>query len=178
MYMKKIIIISILIILVISAFLFVKGSISTQQPNGGENSGINLPTNGNVTPSGSSTILIRTADNSTIELHNFLTDSLTYKDDMNEGYYFLGNNFQQTESDPEFVIQYIAETNSFIIALYQEPLAQARKNAEQYLIDNLGLSEEQMCSLRYSVSVPKDVNDFFAGHSLGFSFCPGSFPLE
>jgi len=45
------------------------------------------------------------------------------------------------------------------------------------LLQQLGISEQDACRLRYSVSVPFSVNPLYSGKNLGFSFCPGATPL-
>lgn len=179
--MKKYLIIIIAFILVTTAvwYLFV-----SQQPsvsNDGDTPTTTFPAGGGLSTN-SATLTIQTISGDNLEIHNFLNDSDIVKDAINDGYYYLGNHFstndQTPQSNPEYVIEYIAETNFFAIGLFREPLAQSRRNVEEYLMTKLGLSEEQMCSLNYSMSVPRRVNEHLAGTSFLFSFCDGSYPLE
>jgi len=48
---------------------------------------------------------------------------------------------------------------------------------ERDLMAKLGITEDAMCQLNYMVSVPYWVNEYYAGESLGFSFCPGATQL-
>jgi hypothetical protein len=120
-------------------------------------------------------------DSSTTLAEQVLHDSDTKSDPDNSGQYFLGNALNpenSTASDtPPYVITYIAGTNSFSIALLQEPIGAARMEAEQYLMQHFSLTEGQMCALDYTVSTPAYVNSTYAGTSLGFSFCPGAVQL-
>lgn len=140
---------------------------------------VGLPVAGSATqgsgPSAQGSSFIKTAD--------FLSDPATIKDPINDGYYYLGYHVYEGVSDPTatttppYVIAYIAATQYFNIALMQEPIGQTRRDAEQYLMARLGISETQMCKLNYMVSVPDRVNTSFSGRNLGFSFCPGAIAL-
>ena len=108
----------------------------------------------------------------TITVKNFLADPGTkeyYTD-----YYYLGN--QPTAPAP-YVIEYIASTHFFNISLLQEPIGQARAQAEAYLLEHLGISKDQLCMLNYMLSTPDSVNSTYSDENLGFSFCPGAVPL-
>jgi len=99
----------------------------------------------------------------------------TVEDMVNPGHYHLGYHFTEGGNEKiPYAIDYIDTTDFFNIVLYQEPINQSRKKAEQYLMTHLGISQDQMCTLRYMVSVPYSVSEFYTGTSLGFSFCPGS----
>jgi hypothetical protein len=96
-------------------------------------------------------------------------------DQYNPGYYYIGYHYdEETTEEPPYVIQYIESTQFFNITLLKEPLAETRRSAEQYLLQRLGVTEAELCVLQYTVAVPNRVNSFYAGESLGFSFCPGA----
>lgn len=98
-----------------------------------------------------------------------------------KGYFYLGyhasgagvDNVTATDSPP-YLIEYIATTQYFNIELLSEPIGPIRLDAEQFLMNDLGVSQSQMCQLNYMLSVPASVNSEFAGKNLGFSFCPGA----
>lgn len=125
---------------------------------------------------------VKTADGNTVVTRNFIKNTNTVEDPANRGNYYLGNHlpFDGTTpaKSPSYVIEYIAATQYFNVILYAEPLSRARIEAEQYLLGALGITREQMCFLDYTVSVPNFVNEYYTGRNLGFSFCPGSIPLE
>ncbi len=77
-----------------------------------------------------------------------------------------------------FDIVFNEENGSFAIGLTEEPIAQARREAEMYLQQQLNISSEQMCQLNIFVGVPYKVNTFYSGRNLGLSFCPNSVSLE
>jgi hypothetical protein len=122
-------------------------------------------------------ILIKTPNSGVIASKNFLADPKTVADPVNTGYYYLGNNTFQDQTDVPYMIEYIASTQYFNIEILQEPLGKTRKDAEQYLLSKLGISESQLCSLDYMLSVPNSVSSLYAGTNLGFSFCPGAVQL-
>lgn len=119
----------------------------------------------------------------TIQTVNFMNDPATVKDPINSSHYYLGYHVNegvpdQTASDnPPYTITYISETQYFNVALLQEPIGIIRKEAQQYFMARLGISQDQMCRLNYMVSVPNRVNSQFSGRNLGFSFCPGATKL-
>ena len=180
--MKKILIIISLIILVgITGFMYVQNSTDQVQPGEIEKNN-NFPDIDSTRPVSAQNIIIEIADGGTIEVSNFLVGSDVIIDSMNEGHYFLGNQFPTVDTPrsdrPAYIIDYNSEISYFNIALLEEPLNDSRQQAEAYIKNRLGFTEEQMCSLKYTVSVPYTVNDYFSGRNLGFSFCSGSFPLE
>jgi len=129
---------------------------------------------------GGTTYMVPISSGASIATKDFLRDPATVSDPVNPGYYYLGYH-QSTGpadatamADPPYVIAYIATTHYFNIGLYQEPIGQVRKEAEQYLLKMLGISQEAACALKYMVSVPEDVNAIYASQNLGFSFCPGA----
>lgn len=115
-----------------------------------------------------------------VQADAIITDPATTKDPINSGYYYLGYHVSEGVPDstatvnPPYIITYISATHYFNIALLQEPIGPVRIEAEQYLMTRLGITENQMCSLDYMVSVPYRVNLQFSGKNLGFSFCPGA----
>lgn len=154
----------------------------SQSGTGEPTSPIVFPDSGNVGINKEESLTIVTSTGATFSVRNFLSDSETVKDDSNEGFYYLGNHFPVEESasaaSPEYVIGYIEKTDFFNIGLFREPIAESRRSAEQFLMASLGVAEEQMCQLDYTVSVPHWVNEFYAGKNLKFSFCPGAVQLE
>ena len=120
---------------------------------------------------------------SSISTRDFLSDTQTISDPNNPGYYYLGYHQSTGPEDeaatvaPPYVISYIASTHYFNIGLYKEPIGQTRRDAEQYLLKALGVGQNDLCTLKYMLSVPEDVNSVYAGQNLGFSFCPGAVKL-
>lgn len=107
----------------------------------------------------------------------FLQNPNISEDANNPGNYFIGNQPGTEVGNRPYLITYTAETKYFNITLTQEPIGQARKNAEAYLMETLSLTEDQMCGLDYTVYTPTTVNNQYAGTNLGFSFCPGAVKL-
>ncbi|MES2202858.1 MAG: hypothetical protein V4474_00815 [Patescibacteria group bacterium] len=111
---------------------------------------------------------------------DILKDPQTKEDSNNKGHYFVGNYINpavNTSPTVPYVIEYIAATDYFNIALMQEPLGSARMQAEQYLMQHLGITQTEMCHLKYMVTTPAWVSTAYANTSLGFSFCPGATKL-
>jgi hypothetical protein len=188
--------IGVIVGLTVLVFWFIGGrhsqtAISGTQPVGlpvansvGNSTDTTVPTGvTSATSSLGSTISISTVSGGVIQTSNFISDPATAKDPVNTGYYYLGYHVNEGAPDatatstPPYIIEYIAPTEYFNIALLQEPIGSVRGEAEQYLMAHLGISESQMCQLNYMVSVPDSVNDYYASQNLGFSFCPGAVTL-
>jgi len=137
----------------------------------------------NTTSALETTMSISNVNGESVKIKNFINDSTTTKDPINSGYYYLGYHIYEGVSDstvtdnPPYIITYISATQYFNIALLQEPIGTTRLASEQFLISNLGISQDQMCLLKYMISVPNRVNSQYAGKNLGFSFCPGATKL-
>jgi len=141
-----------------------------------------VSTTGSTSPSVSSvpTTYLPTASGGTIVAHDPTQDPSTKTLSVNPGHYYLGNAPDPSSSKPPsapYIIEYIASTHYFGVELTQEPIGQARIEAEQYLMQHLGITQDQMCQLKYMVSVPWYVNQVYTGENLGFSFCPGAVAL-
>ena len=78
----------------------------------------------------------------------------------------------------DFNVVFNAHNGSFAVALLKEPIAKSRTEAEQYLLNTLQISQQQLCSLTTYVGVAYNVNQFYSGKNLGFSFCPGAVQLQ
>jgi hypothetical protein len=138
---------------------------------------------GSAQTGGGSTISISTADGSTISVRDPRKDPSTKEDPLNAGQYYMGYHQPEGVSDPTatenppYVINYIAATQFFNIAILQEPIGQSRKQMETYLMQHLGITQDQMCRLKYMVGVPARINQLYAGQDLRFSFCAGATEL-
>lgn len=138
------------------------------------------------TTQGESVMEITTYGGNTVLAKDFIHNGTTINDTANNGRYLLAGNLGYCISDPNqcqaapaknFSVYYDSAVQSFIITLTEEPLGQARNDAEQFLFATLGLTQSQMCSLNYLVGVTKYVSDQYAGKNIGFSFCPGATTL-
>ncbi|MEA2701513.1 MAG: hypothetical protein QOE22_222 [Candidatus Parcubacteria bacterium] len=111
--------------------------------------------------------------------YSFLEREDAKEDLYNPGYYHIGYQpeYNPDSPGPPYLITYTKETGYFNIVLLSEPIGETRRAAEQFLKARLGLSEDEMCSINYSLGAPVWVNSTFAGVELGFSFCPGAVPL-
>lgn len=77
----------------------------------------------------------------------------------------------------DYQILFFPNDSYFLISLFVEPLGQTRRDAEAALRTKLPLTDTQLCALNSEVMTTADVNETYAGSSLGLSFCPGSTKL-
>lgn len=110
----------------------------------------------------------------TLSVRNFIADADVFEDSRNPGLYELGN---EPGKSVRYSIEYIAQTGFFNITLLEMPLATARAEAETEVRKRLGLSDLQLCALRYSVAVPAFVSADASGVDYRFSFCSDTVSL-
>jgi hypothetical protein len=165
---KLLLLIASLLVLVLIAFVVVlmnnKGKDGTQ-----DHGQVTFPTDvGNMT-----------TGSSTQQGGSFLDSSEVHEDSDNPGTYYIGNRLEEGQSvqDYPYLITYLSDTKYFNVVISQEPIGEARVQAERYLMQFLRLTQDQMCALDYTVSVLNSVNSQYAGENIGFSFCPGAVKL-
>ena len=132
------------------------------------------------------TVSIPAVSGGFIETVDFMHNGVTIPDTANPGRYLLAGNLGycikdtskcQAGNTTDFNIFYDSIAKAFTIALLKEPLGQTRLQMEQTLMQTLGIAQQQMCSLNYYVGTISDLNSFYAGKNLGFSFCSGATAL-
>ncbi len=180
--------VAVLGIVVVGGMLLLGGSTpatpATQSPgtSGSTNVGSTGGNTSGVTSTGGpaeSSITLTAYDGGAVTVRDFKKDSDVLPNQINKGYYTLG--YQPTEATTTsgaptspYLVTYVDTTQYFNITLLQEPLKATRAAAEQYLGAKLGLPQVEMCRLKYMLSVPASVSEFYTGQNLGFSFCPGA----
>lgn len=76
-----------------------------------------------------------------------------------------------------FSLTFNTSNDYFVVSLIKEPIGAARLAAETYVVQLLGITQDDACRLNYSIIVLENVNPVYAGKNLGFSFCPGALSL-
>ena len=172
-----------LIVAGITVFVVLKIFVSpaTPAPTTGSNNTYPGPSTVGVTRSDTEdTVTIATYNGGTMAVRDFKKDATTAQDVVNKGYYYLGYHAITDRPDPTaianppYVIEYIDKTQYFNITLLQEPLNATRKAAERDIMNRLGLTENELCFLKYTVATPASVSELYSNINLGFSFCPGA----
>jgi hypothetical protein len=132
------------------------------------------------------TVQVPLSNGTKIVTQDFVHNGTTFQDPSNAGTYYVAGSSGVCNPDgscphagtaTNYTIQYYANDGSFNIALADEPLGEVRKAAEQNLMKSLGITQEQMCYLNYSVITSTYVSQKYGGINLGFSFCPGATQL-
>lgn len=117
---------------------------------------------------------------------DFIHNGVTIADPANAGMYYLAGGPGYCNPDgtcpsgapaSDFIVTYDSAQQAFNIALTQEPLGQARKDAEQFMLATLGVTQSGLCALRYYIGTDVYTNEQYAGINLGFSFCPDATAL-
>jgi len=174
------------VLVVVGAYLFLAQNRVpvTEEPSGG----ITFPASGGVSGGGSGTqpLLLTLATGERIPVNNFLANGVTFADPANAGSYYLAGKLEYCLEDgtcpdtntPKFSILFFEQGQSFSISLNEEPLKESRLAAETYLMNALGISKQEMCSLSYLLGTTVSVNEMYGSiTNLEFSFCEGAVPL-
>ena len=135
---------------------------------------------------GEKSISVATRDGGSLVVRDFMNNGVTAADVQNPGTYYLAGSIGYCLEDgrcpsgapaERFKLAYDAPEQFFTIALTDEPLGMARKEAEAFFVEALGVPKEQVCALKYYIGTTSYVNEFYAGKNLGLSFCPGAVKL-
>ncbi len=179
--MKRAIIITLGVVLVLGALgigYYVLLSLREEAEPMGPSTG--FPTSGTVTNVETvARMPVQASNGASVEVHDF-TKSGAVEDTANPGNFYLAcsdPSCSATVAKDDFTIVYFGAEQSFVIGLTKEPLREAREHAERFFLTALGISETQACALNVFVSTDEGTNPFFAGESLGLSFCPGAVTL-
>ncbi len=160
-------------------------SSTTQNP-------VTLPSSGNAivqvtgTLGSVTTMTVRASGTGSIATNDFIHNGTTIPDTANKGRYLLAGDLEYCVTNPadckagsttDYNIIYDNTSQSFTIALLTEPIGRTRLAAEQFLLQTLGITQEQMCKLNYYVGTTYLINSFYSSKNLGFSFCPDATKL-
>ncbi len=163
-------------------FLFVRQSgtpADTQPPVTFPNASTTIPG----ASSGTSVVAIYGTDGSVITVPDFLSEkpSQQVSEDADDTQYDLTPYPEYVPGEPypthPFDAAFNTKNSEFLVTLNQEPIGEARQQAESFLREELALSNDQLCGLNSLVIVPYEVNPQYAAVNLGFSFCPGAVKL-
>lgn len=126
------------------------------------------------------------ANGSSIPVRDFIHNGVTEEDVVNPNTYFIAGSADYCTADgvcpggaetDRYTITYSKEDDWFSVLLNKEPLGEVRREAETYLLTQLGITEQQACALNYQVATLSYVSQYYADRELRFSFCPGAVPL-
>jgi hypothetical protein len=134
--------------------------ISTQEPISTTNPSSQIPTDSKIKIS---------LNNTSVSVNNFYKDPETKVFDPERD--------AVIKDEPTYTILYYTMDQSFFIGLLGGDLQVARNTGEQELLKKLGITKEQSCKLRVSVTVPASVNKTASGADYHLSFCPDGKPL-
>jgi len=125
-------------------------------------------------------VTFKPENSSDIIASNFLKNQTVKEDTQNPGLYELGNTAEVdaiTGGEPAYAAIFDKESGVFNIMLLKKPFRQSRLEMEVYLKNLLQISEEEMCQLSYSVTVPGYVDQNASGQDYRFSFCSDAVQL-
>lgn len=171
---------TIIILIVVASLLLIAGWLyftnrSVPSSPSTDSNPFGSTTIGGTATGGGPTLVVTATDGSSYKIPDFTAGKKA--DTLPAGtYYHLTDNQDTQGEQAQFEIQYGTD-NSITIVLLKEPLGSSRFAAENSLRSFFPLSDEALCKLDVFVSVPTSINETFAGHNLGLSFCPGATKL-
>ncbi len=188
--MKKLLILSSVLLMVLVAglvYAFTKKPAPVDTTTSPVSFPQSTPSNSITTGSANVRIQIEGSTKNTISVLDFMHNKETVQDTVNDGDYFLAGSVGYCLVDgtcpagavsDEYTISYESKGSLFTVVLLKEPLKNARVHAEAFLISRLGISQNDLCSLKYQVLVASAANDMYADYAnVGFSTCTDSIQL-
>lgn len=167
----------IFVALVLAGLFFFRTSNETPAPTSSTNNTAPTPSGSNTVTTGvpqqpSQKVLVPGTDGNPVEVISFLPSTINLS---NAGDVYLAG--EEVGEEDLYRVSFYVPRQSFSIILLQEPLQETRQQAEQFLMQKLGITQVDMCRLYYFVSTPSSINPVYGGITLGFSFCPGATQL-
>ena len=84
----------------------------------------------------------------------------------------LSKNGVAFEDNNDYYMAFYPQDNGFLIVINNADVISAGEKAEKNFMEQLGITKEQACKLKVSITVPYDVSEEYSGEVFGFSFCP------
>ncbi len=83
-------------------------------------------------------------------------------------------NWNTLVDNDNFQISYskVADSESFFITINAKPVNTVSLEAEQSLLQKLGIDKEYACTIPVVINVPSSVDEKLTGYNFGLSFCP------
>lgn len=75
------------------------------------------------------------------------------------------------QKDPVYSLVYLKPFEEFIISITASPFEENRKKAEQAFLLRMGVTQEDACKLKVTITTPLSINPNEAGNKYPLSFC-------
>lgn len=92
--------------------------------------------------------------------------------------YSLSKNGVEFSDNDFYSMGFYPEDEGFLIVIENSDVKNSAKKAENEFLSKLGISQQQACQLKVSITVPYTVNEKYSGGVYGFSFCSGVDHIE
>ncbi|MBP6946335.1 MAG: hypothetical protein KBC74_00990 [Candidatus Pacebacteria bacterium] len=170
--------------------LYFLAQVPTPRPNGtspintlpGTNSqvGSNTPVVGNTRKPSQNTLEIASSNDGSIFVRDFTKDIGVASTTPPSSFlsWFPNSEVATTSAESTYEIFYSPEGTFFIVVILKEPIGEVRRSATKNLIEKLGISNADVCTLVADVNIPYFVNEFYSGKNLGFPGCSGAEKFE
>ena len=90
----------------------------------------------------------------------------------------LSRNGVAFKDNNDYYMAFYPQDNGFLIVINNTDVVSAERKAESSFLDQLGITKEQACKLKVSITVPFDISEKYSGGIYGFSFCSNVVHIE
>lgn len=149
-------------------------------PDTNPRAGGNTTVGGNTGNPSSNTLEIASSNGGSIFVRDFTKDAGVASTTPHSFFlsWFPNSELGTTTVESAYDISYSPEGTFFIVVILKEPIGEVRRSATKNLIEKLGISNADVCTLVADVNVPYFVNEFYSAKNLGFPGCPGAEKFE
>ncbi|TSD05418.1 MAG: hypothetical protein Greene07147_739 [Parcubacteria group bacterium Greene0714_7] len=124
------------------------------------------------------TIPVRTFSG-VIEVRDFTKDADVAIATGGDAFYVaFPKEFEFSDAGLEYEFGYIPDEQRIYVYIYKEPIGEIRRKSTDNLMQRLGLSEKDICTLDILVVAPRWVSEYYADKNLGFPGCPGAIQFQ
>ena len=81
------------------------------------------------------------------------------------------------EERDNFHSSFFPQDQGFLITVLDTDIEKGRREAEENFLQELGITKDEACKLKVDLGVPSFVNKDIAGQNYGLSFCPNGKPF-
>jgi hypothetical protein len=90
----------------------------------------------------------------------------------------LSKNGVTFAKNTDYYMAFYPQDDGFLISINNSEVISAERKAEDAFLKQLGVTKDQACQLKVSITVPASVSEKYSGGVYGFSFCSGVDHIE
>lgn len=149
------------------------GQTTAGGPGSWQTTGISTGTTGTTATSTNGKRIVAGVGGGQVLVNDFLVGKTPEQSTAVGTYYHL----REIATNTPFQVIFTERDSFFQVVLTASPLGIVRKDAEAFLLSELGIDQPTACTLKYSVNTTYDQSELYSGRNLRFSFCPDAVGL-